>query len=376
MNKNRKTNGINIIKALAFAVFFAGCREQAPAPEPKPEPELSLEPGLFVGETSKTIAEMAGDDVIVAVNGEALTRGLHDEAVAMFEAVHRFMNPSASANKAALFARDMGETLPYEFVIRRLMAQEAARRGLKATEEAVAAQEAALARAAARRKMTLEQAYASLGSGAAMLRETFADEALASLLRLDEHGRGEWVEEAEVDEELARLARLNERYAATNALIMARGEVFCQWIRAGEDFGALAERFSEVEDGPGGFWGEFYAHEIDDPAVREAVFNLPVGGVAGPFNTDEGMIIAKVLGHGQEAEEVQNPNMKSVRLARILLRLGAGGEGWELPGRAQVRRDLEKEKISKTQSALVRSLVQKARLEYPNGTNLWEKAKR
>jgi len=151
--------------------------------------------------------------------------------------------------------------------------------------------------------------------------------------------------------------------------------MFREWLDVGEDFAALADRFSEFldEDEPGGFWGAFALAEIDDPAVRKAAEELPVGGVGGPFDTEEGMILIKVLGReGAGEESVFNEKPSIVRLARIGLRMYDDVKpGDPLPPRDEVYRELVRDRMEKTHEEWFPKLRAAARIEYPNGTNFW-----
>jgi len=163
----------------------------------------------------------------------------------------------------------------------------------------------------------------------------------------------------------------DEERAATNRLVMALGTNISLMARSGEDFAELAKRFSEEDEHEGVEWGVFYAHEIEDPKIRKTAFELPVGGVSDPLDTDEGMYIIKVL----ERAGTGDGKPQTVRLARIYRRLMRGGEDLPLPSRDEIRRAYLNERISDIQPEMLRPLREAARIEYPNGTNFWPAAK-
>ena len=136
----------------------------------------------------------------------------------------------------------------------------------------------------------------------------------------------------------------------------------CEWVN----------EYQDGDGGGGGYWGEFVRGEIDDAAVRSAAFTLPVGAVSDPIDTEEGLVIIKVI----ERKGVDSPIAKAsatVKLGRIVLRLG---ESKTLADEATLRKELERNRLEQMQSGWFASLRQQARIEYPNGTNFWKKAVR
>ncbi|MCL1888085.1 MAG: peptidyl-prolyl cis-trans isomerase, partial [Kiritimatiellaeota bacterium] len=263
-----------------------------------------------------------------------------------------------------------------DFVSRELLLQEAARRGLETTGEGRAVNEAALRALEARQKKTMAEIYRAMGENGALFKKRLDEDALIQTLRLAEHGDRMRVGDADIGAYYERHKAYIERCAATNRFIMARGGTFVAWVRGGEDFAELADRFSEFGDGPGGEWGTFFPVEIDDPQVRKAAVETPVGGVAGPFDTEDGMVVIKVLAReGAGAESLVNQNPLTVKLARIGLRMFENHSPDDpLPSREDVRKALEIQRLEEVQREWLPNLRAAACIEYPNGTNFWGKA--
>ena len=358
--------------AFAFALAFAlaGCRDQTPPPPPAP-----LEPGVFVGEHARPIHELEGDGIIVSVNGAALTRRRYDQLLALNEALYKMGRPNANRMETARYLDQQRRMLPDDHITRQLLLQEAGRRGLHATEEGRAGVGAGVRQMARRQNQTLDQVCRAMGDNGTLLQAIFAEDALINTLRLADHGGTLRVTEADIDEALARAAANNALCAATNRLVMARGRLISKYLREGADFGRMAAQFSEDgEAGADGEWGVFYPNEIEDPDVRKAALELPIGAVSEPFDTEEGLVIIKVLGReGMEVESLAALPL-TVRLGRILLRLADGGDGYELPTRDETRRILERRRLAEANRAMIPPLRAAARIEYPNGTNFWPRA--
>jgi len=371
-------DGMNQVKTILVAAFFlAGCgKKEKPEPAAPPQP---LEPGVFLGENAKPLRDMEMDDVIVSVNGTAWTRREFDRLMNMHEAVFKLHRPTAPAVEVNATMRARSLAAVPDFVTRQLMLQEAARRGLTTTDEGRLVNLSSQRELEARQRKPMDEIYRAMGETGALFKQRLEEDALIQTLRLDAHGGRIRVADADIAAYYGRHRVYAERCAATNALVMARGERLMQWLlRDGEDFTALADSLSEFdEDGPGGGWGEFTPSEIDDPALRKAVLGLPVGGIAGPFDTDEGMVIVKLLARSGEGEESEDNLMPlTFTLARIGLRMYEKiSPDDPPPERAEVQKALERQRMMDVQREWLPQLRAAARIEYPNGTNFWAKAR-
>lgn len=327
-------------------------------------------PGLIVGHVQKTIEEMNLDDVIVAVNGHSLTRGLYDEMVENSAETFRL---SAGKNNPPLvqqFIHEKKRRLLGEFIAKHFLLSEAAWRDLKPKPEHVAEMESRLAARAAKEGKTLEQFFRAQGARTNTLLREVQEQALILTLREAHFGDQLVVTDQDLADIHERTTRYNASCEATNRLIMARGQALCERIRQGEDFLAVAQKESADAEPERGLWGEeMTREEIDDPQVRQAAFTLPVGAVSAPFDTDEGLVIIKVL-ERTEADSAEAISPATVKLGRILLQMV---ETRTLPDDTVLRHEVEKERLRDLQTEWFKVLQARARIEYPNGTNLWER---
>ena len=348
---------------------LTGCRDAG-----KPQ----LDPGVFVGETQKQIPEMKGDEIIVAVNAAALTRLRFDQALALQETLYKLRNPNATSVEAKFFMRNIGRSIINDFVSRQLLFQEATHKKISVLPDARVIAENGVNAIATRQKKTLEQFYVSLGENGTLLKTMVAEDALIHSLHLAQHADRLRVTDADIDARLAELTAYNDMCIATNKLVMAKGRELYEQLKADADFATLAREASAFNDEePDGDWGVFYPHEIEDPNVRKAAFDLlPVGGISEPLDTEEGLVIIKVLEReGAGADSVVTLNALRAHLARIVLPLADGGADYTLPSRDEVRKYLERQRLMTVQHETLRPLRAAAHIEYPNGTNFWSKAK-
>ncbi len=327
---------------------------------------------VIVGERSKTIEEMAPGDVIVKVNKASLTRAEYDETLDLWAHLYRRFRPKSTERDAALYRASRARTFVAEYVVKQLLLQEAARQKLRPTPERLADVNNFIDVLAKRDKKTPEDYLRAMGRMGQLIRQDLTDQALIQTLRNQRFGDQLTITEADVNKSKNLITKYNEMCEATNRLVTARGQELCARLRAGEDFAKLADEATQLKDGPGGAWGEFARGEIEDANVRSAAFSLPVGGISEPIDTEEGLVIIKVLERkGVDAAVASDP--ATVKLARIVLLLG---EFKKMPTDDIIRRELSLARLEKLQNAWTDELSKQARVEYPNGTNFWKAAKK
>jgi len=106
-------------------------------------------------------------------------------------------------------------------------------------------------------------------------------------------------------------------------------------------------------------------------AERQAAFSLPVGAVSDPVQTEEGLVIIRVV----ERKGVDSPLAKEqalVTLGRILLLMAH-----PVPEKSDevLRREIGQARLKELQTPWLKALQERTRFEYPNGTNFFGKGK-
>ncbi len=356
------------LSALLIAGGVAGCRKNGGTDAP-PEPSKG-DPGVFIGEGLRTIEELAPEDVIVSVNGHTLTRQNFEDSLDRSTDTYRLANPRSTGYEVKNYRNIKEKRFIGEFVTKQMLLAEAERRGLSPKPEYVSQVEALLEKRAKNEGKSTEAFLRSLGPAADEIRQDVTNQALILTVRDDQFGDGLKITDADIQAARERVERYNQMCDATNALVIARGQEICRRLKAGEDFGKLADAFTEESGVAHGFWGEFVRGEIDDAKVQHAAFTLPVGAVSDPIDTDEGLVIIKVLDR-QGVDSPAATQQLVVKLGRILLQLG---ESRNLPDDQKLKQELEQARLAELQGEWFKELKAKVRIEYPNGTNFWRKA--
>lgn len=329
-----------------------------------------------VGETTQYIEQMAPGDVIVELNGVSLTRERYDDELAVKEALYTFARPQAKAIELKRYRKQCSRMVVNEFVARQAILQAAEAKRHQPSAAAVQASRAELCKVLKVEDGALEEKCKALGRVGRSLTKLREENAMIRSFREAEHQERLRVSDEEVEAQFKKIKDYHARAEATNQLVMAKGKALCAQLRSGADFMELAGRYSEADDETLGEWGTFLKSEIENDQIREAAFSLPIGQVSEPFDTDEGLVIIKVL---ERTKAVYGPTTvpgspETVRLGRLVLRMAEGGAHVPLPSREAVRQSVAKQKIKTLQEEWIPALVAEARIVYPNGTNLWRVA--
>lgn len=355
---------------LLAALFMAGT-------SCKPKEERPSLPGVKVGTTSKLIEEMAPHEVILSVNGVALTREAYDDAMALKETLYVLGRPATTKQEVTMSRPYWARAVLQEFVSRQVILQAARAKQHQTTTEALRASRADVASLLKVEERDVERKFTEMGRVGLAMKNVMEENAVIRSFRETEHGQSLKVTPSDVDTRIREIKAYHERAEATNQLVMAKGRTIYEQLKKGEDFMKLAGIYSEAEETPKGTWGTFLKGELDDAKIRESAFSLPVGGVSEPIDTEEGLVLLKVLDRKVEVlgPAVEPSGPATVTLGRILLRMAQGGAGTKLPTREEVEKALMNQKVKELQQKWIPSLVATATIAYPNGTNLWLSAK-
>ena len=345
-------------------IWLAGCGKNE-----------QLEPGVYVGETSKAIAEMVPEDVIVKVNGTAFTRADYELLLGGLEKIRKINQPSVNPLLDESTKARRGRTLPEEFIVLEILLGEARRRGITPDSKHKVNAERPLLGIAKKHGTTVDGLKTSADSELRAVFLNVQNKAMVFALQEAEFGDKLEVTDEDVAKIRQRFDDYNAMSKATNQLVFARGKAICERVRGGEDFFTIAREMSEEyedSDVKDGVWGEFMRGEFDNAAVADAVFSLPVGGISDPIDTDEGLMIIKVI-ERTGSDSAVAIEAATAKVGRILLRLVEDMENVE--NEAVLRNRISRAKIERIITPWVAQLREKARIEYPNGTNFFQVAK-
>ena len=319
---------------------------------------------LVVASTNRLASSLGDAEILVDVNGVALTKGAFMTEVNLRRALLKAAGKKPQGE--AEYAEQMGNTILGQWIGRQLLLGYAKKSGI-AVDKDVAAKCAARRRTMFGKKLSTEAgARKALGD----LYEAYCTQGEEENLigTLWEKKFTVNATEEEIDTRLANIVKYNKMVDATNALVKVTGEQIYAKLKAGEDFGKLSDEYSDDpgrEDG--GEWGWFPLEKIQGNDLREKIVALKKGEYTAPLDTVYGLMIVKLLDTRAGADTPE----KEFHLARILLRMGAYAEN---VSREEMREMILKRKSKELQQSVVEGLRKSAALNYPNGTNLFKAA--
>ncbi len=361
---------IPISGLLLLSLILSGC-----SPE-----EVPKVPGVYVGTPARLMSDLKKNDVFLRVNGQRFTKADFLVAVSMQDKLRRMCagDPLTGRNRPAeeysmwVRPRTLSEVLRHA-----LIRQYAAKIGVKATKEEFDAYVNALLPKLHRKGRALKSVAAEFGEKEGRLFISYVeDDVLAQPLR--NHFDTEHTLQI-TDEDIVavsnRIVRFQANAAASNAVEHAALEAAMAEIKAGADFAAVAKKYSEVPE-EGEYWGEYFLEEIsENPRLVEWVKTAKPNDVSGILELDDGISIVKVLERhledvpaGQEYEE----RHEVWRLVRIARRFFETTDDMTRPEIIQMLTNYRNKKIQKK---VGEAIMKEAVVEWPHGTNLFQRAK-
>lgn len=351
-----------IITSILALTLLCGCKDK--------QKEITNESGWIVGQDSKTIADMSPEDVIVSIEGVDLTCAEYKKMLGKIETRFR-ASGNTDNTKVNVYMKGRARNLVTEFLNRQLLICEAKSRGLKVPPEMLKSIEDGYKKQADRIGTTLDQMISKMGDTRADFDKRVQERALIKTLIQEQFGDSLRVTAEDIKTEKESYVKYNEMCDATNKLVIARGKQLMEELKGGADFGLTALACSEDEGVDPTVWGEFTRLELDEAEISSAAFTKPVGSIQGPFDTDEGLVIIKILerkGVDPGAAETE----PTVKLARILLKMG---QNFVCPADDQLKRDIMERKRKNAMQPFLVTLNKKFRVEFPHGIELWEASK-
>lgn len=365
------------LTSLAISAFYGtGC-----SPDVSLDDIKQKEVGTFVAPVSKHIWELDDSDVLVEVNGNALTRGRLSE-IARFQAsmLARKLNAPMSDKRVLEFQEECERGGIAQYVIQQVLAEEGERRGLKVTPEMEKEQVRTFAELL---DITLDDAsYKYLARVAqvseAAVRSFMEGNQLAQLVQNSVAVAPESIPYEDVSNLVAHVTRANIDCAASNKMQTAILMEALSCVRAGMTFAEAAKRFSEIQPDDGESWGPFtkaelrlYEHSGRD--FSEWAFSAEIGSITSePVQFDDGVGIAQILERTEGVDEVSAVSIvdvKTVRLARITRK---AFDPPPMLNEDQARAKIAAERTKDAQIEFNKSLFLNSRIYYTNGTNLWD----
>lgn len=305
--------------------------------------------------------------ILVRVNGVDITRGELDRYIDMMAALLQNKRKTPlPPDMLAKFKKKNRKPLSDELYQRTLFRTCLMNSNITATAQAKAAVERECLRNFGKRKQKLPELKAYVAK--AGFEKEFAanmefDIRLKSFLTTvcsNEY----YASPADLAKARANIAAYNKKAAATNTVVAARAAGILKRAKGGEDFGRLADEYSQdPERNKGGDMGDCDESDFaDEKHVWRILSALPVGSVSDLLETEDGYSIFKVV--RRNTAEKSETGDASLTLARIFFR-----RAYVIPDQSddELLIDLEQEKRRKLMVALYRRFRAQSDVSYPNG---------
>ena len=308
------------------------------------------------------------------IDGEAITAEYVRDISLMVIKIAELGGKKVPANAIPAWGNSFAMKITPSLISSKLLSNEANRLGIKSTVESDAETLARFNRQTMSRAQSKEELADKFGT----LREVFLNNFEAESQRTAYFGSIPELSVADSDVDAFYLDLTNrlERLSKLDAFAREKGRKVEKCLAEGEDWDAVADKYSEdatVDEENKIFseeWGFFKIRDIQPLDLAIAVAMLETNKWTRPIETDEGLVIAKLL--EREGD--------SASLDRILIRLPIK---LDVPSREEAIRKIKQKKCSDYQIEVIPKLKAQAKIEYPLGTNfiyrIWnipEKSKR
>ena len=308
------------------------------------------------------------------IDGEAITAEYVRDIALMVAKITQLGGKKVPADIIPAWGNSFAMKITPSIISSKLLANEANRLGIKPTAESDAETLAKFNRQTRSRAKSKDDLAKRFGSFKQVFLQNFETESqrVAYFDSLPELR----VTDSDVEEFYLDLTNRLEKIAKLDAKAREKCRKVEERLAAGTDWETVADRFSEdatVDKANKIYskeWGYFKIKDLQPLDLAIAVAMLETNKWTKAVETDEGLVIAKML----------NREGDSVSLARILIRLPIR---LEVPSREDAVRKVMSKKREDLQHKLLPKLRAQAKIEYPLGTNftyrIWnipEKGKR
>ena len=357
------------VAAAVAACGQFGCRpsRESWTPTMKNPPIREIKAGKPMG-----VPDMQPDDIVVAVNGIALTKREVDNSLKTYKWTLDKQKTLGDSQKKRMYTF-YGMKLIDTFIATQLVLWDARERIEMDEDEIRRAAESNVVLTAKYYGMTPEKYEKTMPGGTDALRR-----AVETKLWLKKYTstciKPEKATDEKVAEILADIKAQNAVIEASNAVVRARLEkIRDAVVSKGADFGELAEK--ETEDplhpeGGMGFWGDFPLPSIEDPVLRRQIAAIPEGDVSGVLEDEEGYMLVKVLRRQRNPASMLSED-DIVTLARVFMRKDSLVV---LSDPENIKSEVQEQYNYDAYSKRVNELWKKAQIVYPHGTNFWTTA--
>ena len=373
MNGESEMN-CRLLKTVSAAALLAllayGCGksgEWAPTMENPPQVKFK-----YLGKDTP-VQDLKDDDVIVAVNGEALTKKEFYARMSQVAWTIRRSPGMRASNFADAYAY-AGRTLIPRFVRETIIAQAGRGEKLATADEIRAKVDEKVERFCKMYRIDRNAVKKEFPGGLCAVQRD-AERTVWLKTYVDKHAiKGKLITAETVTNILNQIAAENAATSASNAAIRAKLEGLRGDILSGKaTFEDVADKYSEgIDNEGGGYWGRFGREGLPD---ADLIFELKVGSISEVLEDDDSYYMVR-LEERTAAKRDANKRVvepESVSLSRIQL---LKHELTILASPGTLKEDLQAQMDENALEAHLGTLMEKAEIVYPHGTNFWAVAEK
>lgn len=364
----------HIVNFTLLALFLVGCSGDTDNVS-----GIKKEPGIYVGERDCLMDDLSPEDVILIVNGEKFTKSDFLVAVRLFDKISRLRagDPLTGPNKYAEAAVQATNPRTLSDILRRaLIRQYAEKHGVRPSAEMVNNSARRSLTTLRQSNATLDQVAEAFGGpeGRLLIEYNYGDALDEAMRKYFDKENILNLTDADIMTVSNRWSRSQAAAASSNAVQRASLEKAISELKNNADFAEVAKKYSSTpEDGK--YWDEFLLEEFEEfPAVVEWLKTSKTGDISGILEMDDGWSVVKVV--SRHKEEFPPPGISEPRDLWSLVRISRPlYETVESLPREEIVKGLIANRSRTLQKRVGDAVMENAVIEWPCGTNLFNRAK-
>lgn len=349
--------------AMLVVCLVLGCGRQLP-------------PGIYIGNSSRTIEALAENDVIFRVNGEKITKRDFLDVQRLEDRLYRLQNKISFDEKNARAEREVKaneQRVPERLMREVLIRQEAERIGINLTRDEVEKHAASVLANLKMRDLGVAGASGKIGgrAGEYFTRLLKAEILQERLLQLPSSRDALTVTAQEISNRVEFVKTFNANAEKMNRLAREKLLAAKKEILAGAKFRDVARKCAEVHPEYGEKWTTLELAELVGDLEQELkawLKTAKVGDISDPIDLDDGIAIVGLLakGEGEVPANMEVPMLYSLVRCTLYARES-------LPDKtpAEAEKTVAEWKREEALKALGKRLMDGAAIEFPNGTNFF-----
>ena len=339
---------------------------------------VTKEPGVYVGEESRTMESLRDEDVFLKINGRRFTKRMFRDNASFFDKISRLMSgdPLTGANPAAERTERIRRPGVVSDIYRRgLISTYADKIGVKPTEEQLAETRKNFSKQF--KNMPIDEICSKIGEREARVLNSMVvvDATSFALRQRADTNNYLTVSEEHINTVSNRVAVHRASADASNAVSRAKLEMAKKELDGGADFAEVARKYSNTPD-DGVEWGEYDLNNFETGSPIEMwLRRAEIGAISDIFLLDDGFAIVKVNDHTTEKVKDgfgQVQTIETWKLARIS---AIAYDKVDEMTRDEIIENTLQVRHKKLQKIVADEIMATAVIEWPVGTNLFNTVK-